>query len=119
MSFPTAITFLRTPALETLRAEIIEQTRALERRLDDILACRVVVEAESRLLQPTPHYGVHVRVAMPCHELEAGGKPVRDRHHADPHLTVAQTFDDLFERLDAFVRLRCSTCTHYRGCAPR
>lgn len=116
MGFPIAISFHRTPASEALRAEVMERTRQLERLLDDILACRVVIEADTRRLRQGRHYGVYVRIAMPCHEIEAGGKPIWDDRHADPHVTVADAFDDLRCRLDAFVRQRCLECRHYRGC---
>jgi microcompartment protein CcmL/EutN len=115
MAFPTAISFHGVAPSDLLRAEVIERARLLENVLGDVLACRVVVEADARHSRRGCHYGVHVRVAMPCHEIEAGGRPVSDAQHQDPYLTLAETFEVLLERMHEFVRRRCLECEHYRG----
>ena len=113
MRFPTAISFHGLATSEPLRAEVIERVLQLEHSLDDILACRVVVEADSRWLRQGSHYGVHVRVAMPCYEVEAGGRPASDARHEDPYLTIADTFDALGARLHDFIRRRCANCERH------
>jgi hypothetical protein len=114
MKFPIAIAIHGIEPHDSLRAEVIERVVGLEHYLDDILACRVLVETDSgsRL---NCHYGVQVRVTLPCFEVEAGGKPVKDLGHLDPYLTVTETFDELSSRIEDFVRRRCLSCTRYVG----
>lgn len=113
--FPTAISFHGVAASELLRAEVIERAQQLERVLGDVLACRVVVETDTRQARFGSHYGVHVRVLMPCQEIEAGGGPVVDVRHQDPYLAVADTFELLLARMDEFVRRRCVGCVHFQS----
>jgi hypothetical protein len=72
----------------------------------------VLIEAAPRRLLDCP-YAVHVRIALPCIEIEAGGRPMPDRRREDPQLSVAQTFDVLTYRIKDFVRRRCSSCARY------
>lgn len=113
MSFPTAITFHGFESSDTVRADVFERVLQLENVVDDILACRVVVEATSRKLHRGRHYGAHVRLALPCVELSAGGKPTLDPRQEDPLQTVADTFDELTSRVENYVRLHCLSCDRY------
>lgn len=113
MNFPTAVAFHGIESPDALRAEALERVRGLESFLDDILACRVLVEADSPWLHHGCHYGVYVRVTMPCIEIEAGGKAVPDALHMDPYRTMEETFESLTCRVEDFVRRRCSTCDKY------
>ena len=109
MTFPSAVSFHGIDSSDVLRDEVLERIRRLEHVLDDILACRVVVEAA----RDGGHYGTYLRLLMPCIEIEAGGEPTLDARHRDPHMTVADAFDLLTDRLDNFVRLRCRSCSKY------
>ena len=113
MSFPTAVVFHGIESSDALHTDVFERVRGLESFLDDILACRVLVEADSSWLHRTCHYGVYVRVTMPCIEIEAGGKAVPDAHHTDPYRTLEETFAALTCRIEDFVRRRCRTCDKY------
>jgi ribosome-associated translation inhibitor RaiA len=111
--FATAITLHGVESSDALRAEVQERVQGLDDLVGDILACRVLIEATSRRLHVDCHYGVYVRITLPCIEIEAGGKPMSDRRHEDPYLTVAETFDVLRYRIEDFARRRCSSCTRY------
>jgi len=113
MTFPIAIALRRVESPDALRADVQERAEHLARFVDDILACRVLIEAAPRRRHMDCRYGVHVRIALPCIEIEAGGWPVSERRHADPHVTVAETFDVLTQRIEDFVRRRCGSCARY------
>jgi hypothetical protein len=113
MTFPIAISIHGNEPHDKLRAEVIERVVRLESCLDDILACRVLVETTSEPRRGGNYYGVHVRVTLPCFEVEAGGRAIRDLNHLDPFLTTAETFDVLTHRIEEFVRHRCTSCTRY------
>lgn len=113
MTFPTAIAFHGVDASDDLRAEVLERVKGLERYVDDILACRVEIQVASRSPRTGGHYGVHVRLAMPCIEIEAGGQAASDAQGDDPYLTVANTFDALNCQIEDFVRRRCKSCRRH------
>ena len=113
MTFPTAISFRGIESSEMLCTDVLERVARLERYLDDVLACRVCVEADPPGGKRGQHYGVFIRVTMPCVELESGGKAIADPAHEDPFRTTEEAFDSLTHRVEDFVRRRCSTCTRY------
>lgn len=114
MTFPIAIDFRGVKSPATLRDEVLERAARLEAIIDDVLACRVVVEGAFRAPFRCNRYGVYVRVAMPRVEIEAGGRPNAGAHGQDPYLTVEETFDVLTARVREFVRRRCVACARYR-----
>ncbi len=130
MTFPTAIAFHGVDASDELRAEVLERVKGLERFVDDILACRVEIEVAAHSPRISGQYGVHVRLAMPCIEIEAGGRSAPDMADAvpgrprggktapatfadDAYQTVASTFDALNCQIEDFVRRRCKSCPRY------
>ena len=113
MAFPTAITFHGVQSSDALRADVQERVQHMDNLVGDILACRVLIQSTSRRLHMDCHYGVYVRITLPCIEIEAGGKPRSDRLHEDPYLTVAETFDVLRYRIEDFAHRRCRSCTRY------
>jgi hypothetical protein len=115
MTFPIAIAFHGIEPSDDLRTDVLERARCLERFVDDILACRVVIEATSRKMHASRHYGVYIRLAMPCIEIDAGGKPILDPRRVDPFLTVSDTFDVLTCRLENYVEQRCKSCNRYES----
>lgn len=115
MSFPTAIAFHGFESSAALRAEVQGRVQQLDRLMDDILACRVSIEAATHWLQPGCRYGVRVQVAMPCIEIEASGYPTAESPYEDPRRIVADTFDELTARIEDFVRRRCNSCNRYAG----
>jgi hypothetical protein len=56
---------------------------------------------------------VHIRLAMPCIEIEASGRADADADEDDACLTVANTFDALNCQVEDFVRRRCKSCSRY------
>ena len=118
MTFPTAVAFHGLEASDALRADVLERVQGLERFVDDILACRVKLEVASQRLRAGSHYGVHIRLALPCIEIEAGGRASLDSEQDDPYLTIADTFDALNCQIEDFVQRRCRSCSRYRQTHP-
>ena len=113
MSVPTAIAFHGVEAPDALRASVLERVLDLERFVDDILACRVRIDVASQRLHAGRHYGVHIWLALPCIEIEAGGRARLDSDQDDPYLTIADTFEALSCQIEDFVQRRCRTCERY------
>lgn len=107
MTFPIAIAIHGIEPSPMLRAEVIEHVEMLKRYLDDILACRVLVEG------PACHYGVRVRITLPCFEVEADSRNIAGFGNLDPFLAISETFDVLTRRIEDFVRRRCLSCARY------
>lgn len=119
MTFPTAVAFQGLEASDALRADVLERVQGLERFVDDILACRVKIDVASQRLHGGNHYGVQIRLALPCIEIAAGGRASLDSGQDDPYLTIAHTFGALNCQIEDFVQRRCRSCARYRETHPR
>lgn len=106
MKLPLQITFRHMERSEALEADIREKAEKLDEFCDQIMACRVLVDA--------PHH--HHRKGKLCHvsvDLTVPGGEIvasrtSDEHHAheDPYVASRDAFDAVKRRLEDYVRRR-------------
>jgi hypothetical protein len=113
MKFPTAIALHGFGASDALRREVFERAQYLDSLIDDVLACRVSIEPDARRLHRGCRYRVHIRVALPCTEIEASGSLTACSPEQDVHASVADTFDALAARIDDYIQRRCRACDRF------
>jgi len=80
MQLPLQITFRNLDRSEAIEASISEHAAKLEKYCDQIMGCRVVIEAPHKHHQHGNHYHVRIDVTAPDAELVANREP--DEHHA-------------------------------------
>ena len=88
-----------------VRDEIESRVEKLERFADDIIGCRVVVEAPHRHAAPSHHavrYAVNIDVAVPGEDIHVHGEPGDDTTHEDVFIAVR----DAFEATERLLRRR-------------
>lgn len=106
MKLPLQITFRNMDSSPAIDREIRERAEALDKYSDDIMSCRVVVEAPHRRHRTGHNYRVLVDLTVPGQELVAGRD--RDRHgkHEDVFLAIRDAFDAARRELQDYVRRR-------------
>jgi len=91
----------RSPAVE---AEVREHAVHLEKYCDQIMGCRVMVEAMHKHHARGNHYHVRIDVTVPDRELVASREP--DEHHAytDVYVAIRDAFDSMRRQLEDYMR---------------
>ena len=106
MHLPLQITFRHmdpSPALET---RIRELAGRLDRYAQEIMSCRVVIEAPHRHHQQGKLFSVHLDITLPGGEL-AVTRDAHDKHaHEDAHVALRDAFNAAARQLEQRVQRR-------------
>ncbi len=79
MQLPLQITFRNLDRSEAIEAKVRERAEKLDQFYDQIMGCRVAVEALHKHHRHGNHYHVRVDVTVPGSELVSSREP--DEHH--------------------------------------
>lgn len=106
MRLPLQITFRNLDRSEAVEAAIREHAAKLEKYCDQIMGCRVTVEAPHKHHRHGNRYQVRVDVTAPDAELVASREP--DEHHAytDVYVAIRDAFDAIRRQLEDYERRR-------------
>lgn len=101
------------PASEAVQTDIRKHVDKLELICDQIISCRVTVEAPARHKHQGRLYSAHVDVKVPGDEIAS------TRHHEDEDVYVAirDAFDAVKRRLEDFVRRQRGQTKPHAGAA--
>jgi len=106
MQLPLQITFRHMPHSEFLEADIKKHAERLEKIVDNIMSCRVVVEAPHQHKNKGQLFHLSINITIPGHEISVNrGK---DLHHAheDPYVAVRDAFTAAERQLKKLVTVR-------------
>lgn len=106
MRLPLRITFKGMDRSEAVEAAVKERAEKLDRFCDDIMGCRVVVEAAHRRHHQGKLYDVRIDITMPKEEIVVNREPGLDHAHEDVYVAVRDAFDAARRRLEDYVRRR-------------
>lgn len=106
MKLPLEVTFRNMDPSAALEDAIRNKSDKLERLSDDIMACRVVVEASHRHHHKGNVYHVRIDLTLPGRELVVSRESGANHAHEDPYVAVRDAFAALQRQLDAFVHKR-------------
>lgn len=106
MQLPLQITFRNLDRSEAVEAKVRERAEKLQKYCDQIMGCRVIVEAQHKHHRHGNHYHVRVDVTAPDAELVANREP--DEHHAytDVYVAIRDAFDVIRRQLEDYGRRR-------------
>lgn len=93
MQLPIQITFRGMSPSPAVEARIRERADELERFFGRIMACRVVVEANSRRQRQGNTYHLTVDLTVPGREIVVRGRPAEHQAHQDIMVAVRDAFD--------------------------
>ncbi|MGD8885623.1 MAG: ribosome-associated translation inhibitor RaiA [Gammaproteobacteria bacterium] len=93
MKLPLEITFRHMERSDALTANIEERAAQLDKFVDNIMRCHVVVESPHQHKQQGKIFKISIDLTVPGHEITVS----RDRHknhaHEDPYVAIRDAFD--------------------------
>ncbi|WP_455208018.1 HPF/RaiA family ribosome-associated protein [Kaarinaea lacus] len=106
MKLPLQITFRHMEPSEALEADIREHAERLDKFVDNIMSCRVVVESPHQHKNQGKLFHIGIDVTIPGHEISVNRG--RDLHHAheDPYVAVRDAFNAAQRQLQDLTRVR-------------
>src|SRR5690606_13269610 len=104
MKLPLQIVFRHLDPSDAIEAKVRERAEQLERYADDIMSCRVVVEAAHKPRHRGRLYHVRVDLKVPGAEIVASREPEMDHAHEDVYVAIRDAFDAARRRLEDYER---------------
>jgi len=106
MEIPLKITFRNVDPSEAVEAKIRERAKKLERFNNDIISCRVVVEAPHKRRHKGILYNVKIDMTLRDGELVINRLPEKNRAREDVYVAMKEAFDAACRKLEDYVRRR-------------
>lgn len=106
MHLPMQITFRHMEHSPALEAKIHELAKRLDRYSQEVMSCRVVVEAPHKHHRQGTLYSVRIEVAVPDEKLLATRDPAQDHAHEDVYVSIRDAFDAMRRQLEEYARKR-------------
>ena len=106
MQIPLQITFRHMDSSEAVAARIRARAEDLERFVDRIISCRVLVECSHPRHQQGNVFHVRVDLGVPGREIVVGRDPAAHHAHEDAYVAVRDAFDAVRRLLEDYVRER-------------
>jgi ribosomal subunit interface protein len=106
MQLPLNITFRNMRSSPVLESHIREKVEKLERMYEQIISCRVYVEAPHRHHQQGNIFQVRVELGVPGDELVVSRERRNHPSHEDVYVALRDSFDALRRQLEEYVDRR-------------
>ncbi len=106
MEIPLQITFRNVDPSEAVEAKIRERARKLERFNNDIISCRVVVEAPHKRQHKGILYNVKIDMTLRDGELVINRSSEKNRAREDVYVAMKEAFDAACRKLEDYSRRR-------------
>lgn len=106
MRLPLQIVFHDLKPSAAIEARIREKAEKLDLYYDQIMQCRVVVEAPHRHHHKGKLYAVRISVTVPDEELVVSRSPGEHHAHEDVYVAIRDAFDGMRRQLEDYARRR-------------
>ena len=106
MKLPLEINFRNLAPSAAIETAVRKRAAKLDRFCEDIMRCRVTIEAPHRHRHKGKLYSVRIDVTVPNDELVVARAPDRDQSHEDVYVAIRDAFDAMTRRLEDYVRVR-------------
>jgi len=106
MQLPLQITFHNIPTSEAVETKIRERAEKLARITDNIMACRVTVDAPHKHRHKGSTYQVRIDLNVPGNEIVVSRDPGLNHAHEDIYVTIRDAFNAVRRQLENYVRQR-------------
>lgn len=113
MHQPLEVTFRGLDSSPTVEANVHERVEKLERFCDEIIGCRVMIEAPHRHHHKGNIYHVRIDLTLPGKEIVIKRDPKRDQAHEDIYVALRDAFDAARRRVEDYVRRRRQHVKHH------
>ncbi|MGK7951482.1 MAG: HPF/RaiA family ribosome-associated protein [Xenococcaceae cyanobacterium] len=106
MQLPLQITFRDIPPSDAIEAKIRQQAEKLNRFYDNIMSCRVVVEAPHRHHHQGTIYHVRIDLTVPQGELVINRNPSQNQAHENLYVAIRDAFAAARRRLKSYAAVQ-------------
>ncbi len=113
MQRPLEVTFRGLDSSPAIEAKVHERAAKLEQFCDEIIGCRVMIEAPHRHHHKGNLYHVRIDLTLPGKEIVVTRDPKRHSAHEDPYIAIRDAFDGAQRRLEDYVRRRRQRVKHH------
>jgi len=103
---PVEIVFQNFASSPAVEARIRERAEKLDRFYDQIMGCRVAVEASHRRHHKGNLYHVRIDLTVPGEELVVSRVPDDKQAHEDIYVAIRDAFDAMRRQLEDYARRR-------------
>lgn len=104
MKLPLQITFRHMERSEALEADIRDKAEKLDQYCDQIMSCRVVVDAPHQHHHQGQLYNISVDLTVPGGEVVASRSADQHHAHEDAYVATRDAFNAVQRRLEDYVR---------------
>ncbi len=104
MKLPLQITFRHMERSEALEADIRDKAEKLDQYCDQIMSCRVVVDAPHQHQHQGQLFSISVDLTVPGGEIVASRSADEHHAHEDAYVAVRDAFNAVQRRLEDYVR---------------
>lgn len=106
MKLPLQINFRNMEGSEAMKTTIEERAGKLDQFCDQIMSCRVMVEAQHRHHQAGNLYHVRIDLTVPGKELVVSREPHEHHSHTDAYVAIRDAFTAARRQLENYARQR-------------
>jgi ribosomal subunit interface protein len=106
MKLPLQINFRNMEGSEAMKNNIEERAGKLDQVYDQIMSCRVMVEAQHRHRQAGILYHVRIDLTVPGRELVVSREPHDHHSHTDAYVAIRDAFNAARRQLESYARQR-------------
>ena len=106
MQLPLQITFRNIPPSDAVEAKVRERAEKLERITDNIMACRVTVEAPHKHHHKGSTYQIRIDLTVPGNEIVVSRDPGLNHAHENIYVAIRDAFNAVRRQLEDYVRQR-------------
>ncbi len=106
MKLPLQIVFRNLDHSDAIEAKVRKRAEKLEHFSNEIISCRVVIEAHHKHHLKGNLYHVRVDVRVPDHELVASREPAKHQAHEDVYVAIRDSFAAIRRQLEDHERRR-------------
>ena len=103
MQVPLDITFRGVPHSEAVETRIREKTTKLEQLCDQIISCKVAVEAEHHHQHQGNLYHVRIDLSVPNKQIVVSREHHDKQAHEDVYVALRDAFDAARRQLENYV----------------
>jgi cold shock CspA family protein/ribosome-associated translation inhibitor RaiA len=115
MKLPLQIVFDNLPPSAAIEARVRKKADKLNLFCDDIMGCRVVVEAPHKHQNQGNLYRVRIKVTVPDEELVVSRDPAQNQSHEDVYVAIRDSFDAMRRQLEDYTRRRRGQVKHHEN----
>lgn len=106
MQLPLQITFLNMKTSEALEADIRERVEKLNKFCEEIMSCRVVVEAPPQHRRKGGLFRTRIDITVPGREIVVNREPDLHQAHKEVYVSVRDAFRAARRQLEDYTRGR-------------